>query len=79
MSVAVRVMGVLVVPSLSVMTMPTLAKAVSNVARLVKVVAAPSSALLTKVLLFASVVMLRPKLISAGVPTEVSMTTGWMS
>ncbi len=38
---------VLVVPSLSVMTMPGLARAVSNVARLVKVVLLPSSALFT--------------------------------
>ena len=74
MSVAVRVMGVLVVPSLSVMTMPTLAKAVSNVALLVKVVALASSALLTYVLLSASVVMLTARLISDG-GAAVSMTT----
>ena len=79
MSCAVRVMGVVVVPSLSVMTMPTLARLASNVALLVKVLNEPSSALLTNALLSVSVVMLRPRLISAGVGAVVSITTGWMS
>ena len=74
-SAAVRVMGVVVVPSLTVMTMPGLARAGSNVTRLVKVVLLASSALLTNALLSASVMMLMARLISAVVPPVVSMTT----